>query len=105
MAVQTLPAFTMDAAVGAAATSGSALVALPGTPASDALVVVTNLGPCHVAVKLISGSSGSVAPNTGFVILAGKSEVLAIAAGNDHLAIISCGGPGTSAMLNIATGN
>jgi hypothetical protein len=104
MAVVTLPALTPDASIGAAPSSASAAVALPGTPASDSLVVITNLGPCHVACKLGTTSAVTVTPSTGAVVLAGRQLVLAIGS-NTYIAMISCGGTGTSSIVNLTTGN
>lgn len=104
MSVATIPALTLDAAIGASAGSTSSAKALPGTPASDALVLVTNLGPCHAALKLGTSSAVSVTPSTGVVVLAGHELALAIGVGDTYIAIVSCGGTGTTTTLNIATG-
>lgn len=105
MAISTLPAFTMDAAIGSSAGATSSVVALPGTPASDALVLVSNLGPCPLACKLLVGGTGTVTPSTGVIVMPGHQLALAITAGVDHIAIVSCGGTGTSTTINLATGS
>ncbi len=104
MAVTPQPAFTVDAAIGTAAVSSSSALALPGTPASDTVVLVTNLGPCHVAIKLGTSSAVTVTPSTGLVVLAGREAYLGMT-GFTHIAMACAGGPGTSSTLNIATGN
>jgi hypothetical protein len=109
MAVNTLPAFTLDAAAGASFGSAASATALPGSSLStDTIVLVTNLGPCHVAVKLAATGAAAIAgltPSTGVVIPAGHQLALAIAAGQAFIGGVSCGGTGTGTTANIATGN
>ena len=103
MALNPLEAFTLDQAAGTSFGATSSAVALPGTPGSDLVVRICNLGPCHLAVKL-GGSTVTCTPSTGIVVLAGQVLVLAIA-GNTYLAGVSCGGTGTASTANIATGS
>lgn len=103
MAVTPQPAFTIDAAVGASFGSSSSAVALPGTLGSDTVVKVTNLGPCHLAVAF--GSSGVTTTNSGgCVVPAGQTVYFGLGTAT-HMAGVSCGGPGTTTMVNVATGN
>lgn len=105
MAVQTLPAFTPDGITGAAAIGSSQAIPLPGTPASDTIVRIANNSATPAAVKLGNDNTVTVTTSTGVVVPGGGVLVLALASGNTYLAIISCGGQGTNAILNIATGN
>jgi len=104
MSLQPQSAFTTDAAVGAAFGSASSPVLLPGTPSGDTVVRVANLGPCHLAVALGTTNAVTVTPSTGIVVLAGQVQYIGLGI-NTYIAGVSCGGPGSSAMVNIATGN
>jgi len=104
----TLLYFTPDASVGTSFNSTSSAVLLPGTPASDTLVMVTNLGPLAVAVKLGS-STVSVTPTTGAVVLAGQSVALGIST-NTYIAGVAIGaitglGTSQSTVVNLTTGS
>lgn len=102
LAVQ--PSFAPDAAIGTSFGFASSAVALPGTPASDAMVRVCNLGPCHIAVKLGTTNAVTVTQSTGLIIAAGQTVHLTIGA-NLWIAGVACGGPGNTSTANLATGN
>lgn len=102
MASTPTPSFTVDAVLSGAFGFSSTNVALPGTPGSDACVRIVNTGPMPMAVAL--GSSGAtVTPSTGLVIMPGQTQYLTIGAAT-HIAGVSSGGPGNTAMFNLATG-
>ena len=103
MAVQTNPAFTLDAAAGTSFGGTSSSVALPGTPASDALVRVANLGPNTISVRLSVGA-GAVSLTNGVAIIPGQVLYLAITTGQDHINGIAHGSLGMGSTVNIATG-
>lgn len=96
--------FAVDAAVGASFGGTTSNVAVPGTPASDTILKVTNLGPCHIAIKLGASIAVVVTPSTGLIILAGQSVNLTLGA-NTFIAGIACGGSQSSSTVNIASGN
>jgi hypothetical protein len=100
MALQPQPAFTVDASVGMPVGQSSSRIALPGTPASDTVVRIANMGTAPVAVAL--GNNSVVATNQNLVVLAGQVQYLAINS-NTYLAAICCGG--NNSTLNISTGN
>lgn len=97
-------AFALDASKGMSFGASSSAVALPGTPASDTVVRVANLGPCHLAVAF-GNSAVTVASNTGCMILAGQTEFLALPSGATYIAGISCGGQSSTTTVNVSTGN
>jgi hypothetical protein len=97
--------FLPDGIVGGSFGFASSTIQLPGTPATDAMVRVTNLGPCHIAVALVNASSGSTSQSTGLVIPAGQTEFLTLSAGNTYLAGVAIGGPQNTSTVNIATGS
>lgn len=102
MALSPLPAFTPDASIGTSAVSGGVtVVALPGTPASDTTVIITNLGNAPCAFKLGTSNAVTVTPSTGMVVLAGESAAIGIGA-NTFIALIGIGG---NASINLTTGN
>ena len=103
MALNPLEGFTLDVAAGTSFGATSSAVLLPGTPGADLTVRICNLGPCHVAIRL-GGSTVTVTPSTGIVVLAGQVLVLALA-GATYIAGVSCGGTGTASTVNIATGS
>jgi len=100
-----IPYILLDGVIGSSFGSSSSVVALPGTPTNDKQVLITNLGPCHVAVLLLTGATGSVTPSTGLVVLAGQCRALGLSGTQDHIVGVSCGGPNSNATVNIATGN
>jgi hypothetical protein len=100
----TYPAFTLDAATGTSFGGTTSSVALPGTPGSDALVRVANLGPNTVSVRLTVGA-GTVTLTNGIAVLPGQVQYLAITTGNDHIAGIAHGSLGMGSTVNIATGS
>ena len=109
MAVATLPAFTPDAAIGEAFGPVSSSVALPGTPASDSLVVVTNVSAVPVYVQLGTSSAVVAVVRASSLVLPGQVRVFAIGA-NTYIAGIILGG-GTAyatvsdAVVAIETGS
>jgi hypothetical protein len=96
--------FAPDASTGTSFGSTSSTVALPGTPASDSMVRVCNLGPCHIAVKLGTASNIPVTSSNGMMILAGETVYLTLGA-NTFLGGVSAGGPSSASTVNITTGN
>jgi hypothetical protein len=102
VALNTYPGFAVDAAVGTSFGTASTRVALPGTPASDGLTRVCNLGPNPVSVKL--GSSAVAALLSDTVVMPGQELFLATGTA-DHIAGIQHGGLGMGSTVNIATGN
>jgi hypothetical protein len=109
MAITTLPAFTVDAATGASFGSSPSAIALPGTALStDSVVLITNLGPCHLSVRLATTStlaSTGLTPSNGVIVLAGQQMAVALLTGQAFIGAVSCGGTSTSTIANIATGN
>lgn len=99
-----LPYITPDASIGTSFGSTSSAIALPGTPANDTQVRICNLGPCAVALALGTTSAVTVTPSTGIVIMPGDSLSLGIGS-NTYIAGVSCGGPSTSTVVNLTTGN
>ena len=96
--------FTPDASSGASFGSSSSAVALPGTPASDTLVMVTNYGSIPVAVKL-GTSAVTVTKTTGLLILAGQSVAIGLG-GATYIAGIATGAIGSQqALVNLTTGS
>jgi hypothetical protein len=109
MAVQTLPAFTPDGAVGAAFTGASSRVQLPGAQVggTDTLVVVTNIGSLPVYVALGS-STVTAAVGTSFLVLPGRQRVFAIGTATYLAGIIqgaSAYASGVSGICAIETGS
>ena len=102
LAVQ--PSFSVDVAIGTSFGFTSSAVALPGTPGSDAMVRVCNLGPCHIAVALGTSNAITVTQSTGVVIPAGQVQYLTLA-GATYIAGAAAGGPSNASTVNIATGN
>jgi hypothetical protein len=96
-------AFTLDAAAGTSFGASSSSVALPGTPASDALVRVANLGPNTVSVRLSVGA-GTVTTQNGVALVPGQVLYLAITTGQDHINGIAHGSLGMGSTVNVATG-
>jgi hypothetical protein len=96
--------FAVDAAQGTSFGFASTAVLLPGTPASDSIVRVANLGPCHISVKLGTSNAVTVTNSTGVVILAGQVLYLTLGA-NTYIAGVAAGGPGNASTVNLATGN
>ncbi len=108
MAVNTLPAFTPDAAIGAAFGPTSSNVALPGTPASDSVVVVSNLSAIPVYVKLGTSSAVVAVVCASSLVMPGQVRVFAIGA-NTYIAGIIQGGSTyaslSDAVVAIETGS
>ena len=108
MAVNTLPAFTPDAAVGAAFGPTSTNVALPGSPGSDAVVVVSNLSAIPVYVKL-GGSTVVAVVRTSSLVMPGQVRVFAIGSSTYIAGIILGGGTAyatvSDAVVAIETGS
>lgn len=96
--------FAVDAAIGTSFGFTSTAVLLPGTPASDSIVRVCNLGPCHITVKLGTSNAVTVTQSTGMTILAGETEYLTLST-NTYIAGVAAGGPGNTSTVNLATGN
>lgn len=96
--------FAPDTSVGGSFGFASSAILLPGTPAGDTIVRLTNLGPCHVAVKLGTTNAVTVTQSTGLIIPAGQVEYLTLGA-NLYIAGVACGGPGNTSTVNISTGN
>jgi hypothetical protein len=103
MALIPTSAFTPDASVGCSAGPTAAAVLLPGTPASDTTLRVTNIGNNPVGVKLGTSSAVTCTMSTGLVVMPGQTEYLGIGA-NTYLALCT-GAPGTSSSVNLTTGN
>lgn len=99
----TYPGFRPDGAVGTSFGATTSRVALPGTPASDALVRVANLGPNPVSVKL--GTSAVTAALSDLVVMPGQVMYLSLAAGQTNLAGIAHGSVGMGSTVNVVTGN
>jgi len=106
MAVNTnaLPFFTPDTSAGGAAVGSSAAAALPGTPASDTTVLVTNLGNFPMFVKLGTTNAVTVTPATGLPVMPGEQLAIGIGS-NTWIATICAGGAGSSTPFNLTTGN
>ena len=96
--------FATDASIGGSFGFASSAIALPGTPSSDAMVRVCNLGSCHIAVALGTTSAVTTTQATGLLIPAGSVQYLTIGA-NTYIAGVACGGPGNTSTINISTGN
>ena len=96
--------FKPDGSIGGSFGFSSSRIALPGTPASDAMVRVSNAGPNHIAVAL-GDDTVAVTQSTGLLILAGDTAYLTLSAGNTNIAGVACGGPQNASMVNITTGN
>lgn len=99
MAVTPIPAFTVDASVGASASTTTSRVALPGTLGSDSVVRVSNLGANHIFVKV--GDNTVTATNQDLAVPAGQTQYLALGTATNIAAITSA----FSSTFNIATGN
>ena len=97
-----VPGFTPDGAVGTSFGAASSNVALPGTPASDSLVRVANLGPNPISVAL--GGSTVVAALADLVIFPGQVMYLTMA-GETYIAGIAHGCLGMGSTTNVVTGN
>lgn len=104
VAPTTIPSMAVDAAIGTSFGFASTAVLLPGTPANDNYVRVTNLGPCHITVKLGTSNAVSVTQSTGLTVLAGQTEYLTVGA-NTYIAGVAAGGPGNASTVNLATGS
>lgn len=103
-----IPAFTIDAAIGTSYNDSASAVALPGTPASDGVLRVANLGPFHLAVQFgttAAAAKAGLTPSTGLSIPAGQVQYLAIPAGALYLGGVVSGSGGASSIVNLATGN
>lgn len=82
-------------------------VALPGTPASDSIVVLTNLSTMPVLVKLGTGAV-TVTISTGSVVMPGQQRVLAINGATNLAGIVQGASTYNSVqygILVIETGN
>lgn len=100
-----IPSFNVDGAIGTSFGFASTAVAIPGTSlGTDTAVRVTNLGPCHITVKLGATNAVTVTQSTGITILAGDTLYLTLGA-NTFIAGVAAGGPGNSSTVNLATGN
>jgi len=104
MAAVTDSSFAPDASMGAAFTSVSSNVLLPGTPGSDNYVRIVNVGPLLCAVKLGTSDAVTVTGTTGVVIMPGQVLNLTLGS-NTYLAGIALGSQGNAAVVNITTGN
>jgi hypothetical protein len=105
MAVNTYPAFALDAATGFTFNATSSRVALPGTLGGDSLVRVHNLGPNDVVVRLGADNTVTVSLTNGIAIGAGRTEYLTLGS-NTYIAGISVGSAGLmGSVCNIAVGN
>ena len=103
MAAVQAPSMTPDATVSTSFGATSSRVTLPGTPASDAYILVTNLGPLHISVKL--GDNTVVATtSTCLAIPAGQSLALTIGT-TTYIAGITHGSQGQGSTVNITSGN
>lgn len=103
MSLTPQPAFTPDASIGASAGPSSAAVALPGTPASDTVLRVVNVGSMPVACKLGNSNAVTCTMSTGTVVMPGREVYLGMA-GDTYIALTT-GSPGTSTTCNLTTGN
>lgn len=101
MANTQVPSFAPDTSVGTSFGQTSAAVLLPGTPASDSILKVTNLGPCHISVKMGTSNAVTVTINGGLIICAGQTEYLTLGA-NTYIAGVASGGNST---VSLTTGN
>jgi hypothetical protein len=99
-----LSSFTIDGAKGMAFGSTSSRVALPGTPANDALVVVTNVGSLPVYVAL-GGNTVVAAVGTSALVLAGQQRVFALGSATYIAGIVSGSNSGQNGILAVETGN
>lgn len=99
-----IPSMAVDGVAATSFGSATSNIALPGTPGSDAYVLVTNLGPLHVSVKLGTTNAVTVTTTTGVVIAAGQALALTIGS-NTYIAGIAHGSQGQGSTVNIATGN
>jgi hypothetical protein len=104
MAAVQISSFTPDASIGTSFGFASVAVALPGTPASDVMVRVCNLGPTPVAVKLGTTNAVTVTSSTGMVIAAGETVYITIGA-NLFIAGVACAGPNNASTVNLTTGS
>ena len=105
MSLSPLPAFTPDAAINFWFGATTSNVALPGTPASDTTVILTNQGQVPIFFKLGTTNAVTVTVATGFVVMPGQWRAIGIGS-NTYLAGITVGGQtGTGATANIVTGN
>jgi hypothetical protein len=81
-------------------------VALPGTPANDRQVLVTNVGSLPVALNLGAVNPVAVTEQTGLVVLPGQSRAIGIAAAQAFIGGIAIGAIGTQcAIVSMTTGN
>lgn len=92
-------AFAPAAAQGTSFGFVSTNVAIPG---AGTVLRITNLGPCHISVKLGDGTA-TVTQATGMVVLAGQTEYLTVG-GNTNIAGVAAGGPGNTSTVNLSSG-
>jgi hypothetical protein len=97
----TYPGFTIDTSVGTSFGATSSRIALPGTPGSDTLVRIVNLGPNTISVAL--GGNTVVATTQNLAIIPGQEIFLVIGAAT-YIAGIAHGSVGMGSTTNITTG-
>ena len=100
MAVQTLPAFMPDGAIGGSFGAATSRIALPGAQVggSDTLVVVSNLGSIPVYVALGSNTVTAVV-GASFLVMPGRQRVFAIGAATYIAGIIQGGSTYASSVF------
>ena len=99
--MSTLTSFlTVDASTQFAVSSVSQAFNLPGTPAGDTVVRLTNGGPNPIAVKI----GATVTPNTGLVLLAGQTETIGTGGATQIAAVLLWNSPNNS-TLAVTTGS
>ena len=109
--INALPYFTPDASIGAWFGATSSNFLLPGTPASDSTVLITNLGQYPVIFKLgtsnavVAALPSSVGGVSGFVVMPGDQLAVGIGS-NTYIAGITSGAlTGGGSPVNLTTGN
>lgn len=103
MAATPQPVFTPDASIGVSAGAASAAFALPGTPANDTSLRVTNVGSMPVALKLGTDNTVTVTSSTGLVVMPGRTEYIGMA--GKTWAALTTSTPGATSTVNLTTGN
>ena len=100
--------FTPDGTAVTSAGPGASALQLPGTPAGDAAVLVSNLGQMPVSVKLFAAQPSAAAlalltMASGPVVMPGQQFALGIAR-MTYLSVMT-GTTGTSSTVSVTTGN
>jgi len=98
----TIQYFTPSAGVNTSASFSNGVTALPDPTAN--LLRITNMGANSITFKLGADNTVTTTQSTGTALMGGTSLIVG-AQGMAYIALFCCGGPSSSSVVNLSSGN